>query len=55
MLVVFSDGDDRTSHATLESVEQAVRASDATLFMVALGRGVRNADLERRASSGWSI
>jgi Ca-activated chloride channel family protein len=42
VLVVFSDGDDRTSHATLASVEQAVRASDATLFMVALGRGSRN-------------
>ncbi len=46
VLVVFSDGDDRTSHATIESVEQAVRASDATLFMVALGRGVRNATLK---------
>ena len=45
VLVVFSDGDDRTSHATLESVEQAVRASDATLFMVALGQGVRNATI----------
>ena len=41
VLVVFSDGDDRTSHATLAAVEQAVRASDATLFMVALGRGSR--------------
>lgn len=46
VLVVFSDGDDRTSHATLASVEQAVRASDATLFMVALGRGARNAELK---------
>jgi Ca-activated chloride channel family protein len=46
VLVVFSDGDDRTSHATLSSVERAVRASDATLFMVALGRGVRNAELK---------
>jgi VWFA-related protein len=27
-------------------VEQAVRSSDATLFMVALGRGVRNATLK---------
>ena len=42
VLVVFSDGDDRTSHATLDAVEQAVRASDATLFMVALGRAVRS-------------
>ncbi len=46
VLVVFSDGDDRTSHATLESVEQAVRASDATLFMVALGGGVKHAHLK---------
>lgn len=46
VLVVFSDGDDRNSHATLETVEQAVRSSDATLFMVALGRGVRDAALK---------
>jgi Ca-activated chloride channel family protein len=45
VLVVFTDGDDRSSHATLDGVEQAVRASDATLFMVALGRGVRNTTL----------
>lgn len=42
VLVIFSDGEDRNSLATLTSVEAAVRASDATLFMVALGRGVRN-------------
>jgi Ca-activated chloride channel homolog len=45
VLVVFSDGDDRTSHATIHAVEQAVRANDATLFMVALGRGVKEAQL----------
>ena len=52
VLVVFSDGDDRTSHATLAAVEQAVRASDATLFMVALGRGVaqRRAQDRHRAA-----
>lgn len=43
VLVVFSDGDDRSSHSTIQSVEGAVRASDATLFMVALGSGVKNA------------
>jgi Ca-activated chloride channel family protein len=48
VLVVFSDGDDKTSHSTIEAVEQAVRASDATLFMVALGRGARNAALKTR-------
>jgi Ca-activated chloride channel family protein len=46
VLVVFSDGDDRTSHSTLQSVEQAVRSSDATLFMVALGSGVRDAKIK---------
>ncbi|MGH9384928.1 MAG: VWA domain-containing protein [Vicinamibacterales bacterium] len=45
VLVVFSDGDDRTSHATIQTVEEAVRANDATLFMVVLGRGVREAQL----------
>ena len=46
VLVVFSDGDDRSSHSTIQAVEQAVRSNDATLFMVALGRGVRNATLK---------
>jgi Ca-activated chloride channel family protein len=46
VLVVFSDGDDRTSHATIHAVEQAVRANDATLFMVVLGRGVKEAQLK---------
>lgn len=46
VLVVFSDGDDRTSHSTIHAVEQAVRANDATLFMVALGRGVKDAQLK---------
>jgi Ca-activated chloride channel family protein len=46
VLVVFSDGDDRTSHSTIKTVEEAVRANDATLFMVALGRGVREAQLK---------
>jgi Ca-activated chloride channel homolog len=48
VLVVFSDGDDKTSHATIERVEEAVRSTDATLFMVALGRGAR----EERLKSG---
>lgn len=46
VLVVFSDGDDRSSHATINAVEKAVRANDATLFMVALGRGVKEAQLQ---------
>jgi Ca-activated chloride channel family protein len=46
VLVVFSDGDDKSSHSTIHTVEQAVRASDATLFMVALGSGVKNANIK---------
>jgi len=45
VLVVFSDGDDRTSHATIANVESAMRSTDTTLFMVALGRGAREAQL----------
>jgi Ca-activated chloride channel family protein len=45
VLVVFSDGDDRTSHATIANVEAAMRTTDTTLFMVALGRGAREAQL----------
>lgn len=45
VLVVFSDGDDRSSHATIANVEAAMRSTDSTLFMVALGRGAREAQL----------
>jgi Ca-activated chloride channel homolog len=45
VLVVFSDGDDRTSHATIANVEAAMRSTDSTLFMVALGRGAKEAQL----------
>jgi Ca-activated chloride channel family protein len=46
VLVIFSDGDDRNSHATFDAVEEAVRGSDATLFMVALGQGTRDQKLK---------
>jgi len=44
-LVVFSDGEDQSSKATFAIVDRALRSSDATLFMVALGRGREVADL----------
>lgn len=44
-LVVFSDGEDQSSQATFAVVDRALRATDATLFMVALGRGREQADL----------
>jgi Ca-activated chloride channel family protein len=46
VLVVFSDGDDRTSHSTIQTVEEAVRGNEATLFMVALGRGAKEQQLK---------
>ena len=38
-LIIFSDGDDRTSLATLEQVTRTIKSSDATVFMIGLGRG----------------
>ena len=38
-IVLFSDGDDRDSRATLDTVEQRIRASEATVYVVTLGRG----------------
>ena len=44
-LIVFSDGEDQSSQASFAAVDRALRSSDATLFMVALGRGREVADL----------
>ena len=38
-IVLFSDGDDRNSFTTLDAVEQGIRASQATVYVVTLGRG----------------
>lgn len=38
-LVVFTDGEDRASRATVSQVRNAIEAHDATVFFVALGRG----------------
>jgi VWFA-related protein len=45
-LVIFSDGEDRSSERTFAQVQNAVRESDATLFAVGLGRGARVQDLK---------
>jgi VWFA-related protein len=39
-LVVFSDGEDQGSHATIRDVERRLQASDVTLYMIGQGRGV---------------
>ena len=55
-VVVFTDGEDRSSLTTLESVEARIKKSDATLFAVSLGRGPKvdalKAVLERLTAAG---
>lgn len=46
-IVVFSDGEDQSSHAPLENVVRRVEASDATLYFIGLGRGVEVEALKR--------
>jgi len=46
-LVVFTDGEDRGSHATVADVAQTLQASDLALYMIGQGRGVTNDPLKR--------
>lgn len=46
-VVVFTDGEDRGSHVTLDMVERRLEESDATLFMIGQGRGTHVAVLKR--------
>jgi VWFA-related protein len=39
-LVVFTDGEDQGSHATITDVERRLQSSDVTLYMIGQGRGV---------------
>jgi Ca-activated chloride channel homolog len=43
-LVVFSDGDDESSRATMEDVRERAEMSDAPAYMIGLGRGAREAE-----------
>jgi VWFA-related protein len=45
-LVVFSDGEDVGSLATLAEVERRLQASDLTLYMIGLGQGLTSAALK---------
>ena len=40
-IVVFSDGDDQSSHAALDAVVRAAEGSDATIYAIGQGRAVR--------------
>ena len=44
-LVVFTDGEDQSSVSTLKRVESRMETSDATLYAIGLGRGVRETGL----------
>jgi Ca-activated chloride channel homolog len=46
-LVVFTDGEDQGSHATINDVERRLQTSDTTLYMIAQGRGVTMESLKR--------
>jgi Ca-activated chloride channel family protein len=46
-LVVFSDGDDQSSHATFEAAVAHAESSDATIYTIGQGRAVRTQDLQK--------
>jgi len=46
-LVLFTDGEDQGSHATINDVERRLQSSDVTLYMIAQGRGVTLEPLKR--------
>jgi Ca-activated chloride channel family protein len=46
-LVVFSDGEDQGSHATINDVERRLQSSDVTLYMIGQGRGVTMEPLKK--------
>ena len=46
-LLVFSDGEDQSSHATVASVLQRAEASDATIYMIGQGRALKASALQQ--------
>lgn len=46
-LVVFTDGEDQGSHATISDVERRLQSSDLTLYMIGQGRGVQLEPLKK--------
>lgn len=45
-VVVFTDGDDQSSHAPMAAVIQRAEASDATIYMIGQGRAIASANLQ---------
>ena len=46
-MVVFTDGEDQGSHATIADVERRLQSSDVTLYMIGQGRGVTLESLKK--------
>jgi VWFA-related protein len=46
-LIVFTDGEDQGSHATIGDVERRLQSSDVTLYMIGQGRGVTMEPLKK--------
>src|SRR5262249_61459965 len=46
-LIVFTDGEDQGSHATINDVERRLQSSDLTLYMIGQGRGVTLESLKK--------
>jgi VWFA-related protein len=46
-LIIFTDGEDQGSHATINDVERKLQSSDVTLYMIGQGRGVTMDALKR--------
>ena len=45
-MVLFSDGDDQSSHATLDAAVARAEGSDATIYVIGQGRAIRAHDLQ---------
>lgn len=46
-LIVFSDGEDQSSHATLDAAIRRVESSDATVYMIGQGRAAERPALQK--------
>ena len=45
-MLLFSDGDDQSSHATLEAAIARAEGSDATIYVIGQGRAIRAHELQ---------
>jgi VWFA-related protein len=46
-ILLFTDGDDQSSHATLDAAIRRVEGSDATIYAIGQGRAVTSRELQR--------